>query len=75
MGNYSRCSWQVKGDGQFFPGMMSNPHTGKGGELSKVTEYRVEMVFEESIRSKVVETLIDIHPYETPAYHFIEVIL
>ncbi len=73
IGNYSKCSWQVKGEGQFLPGIMSNPYTGKRGEIKKTAEFRVEMALEDSIRDLAVRTLLDVHPYETPAFHLIEV--
>ena len=73
IGEYSDCSWQVKGDGQFAPGVLSRPYSGEKGELSVVNEYRVEMVLKEGLKESVVEVLKNVHPYETPAYHLIKV--
>lgn len=65
---YEKCSWEVLGTGQFLPLSGSNPFIGKQGALERVNEYRVEMVCDDSIIKKVVEKLIDSHPYEEPAY-------
>lgn len=71
MGNYSRCSWQTEGKGQFKPGKGSSPFTGSQGELSVVNEYRVEMVCGEENAENVRRALLASHPYEVPAWHFI----
>ncbi len=72
IGNYCECSWQVKGEGQFRPGNGSSPYSGERGELNRVSEYRVEIALEDSIKDSVLNVLLDAHPYETPAYHFLK---
>ena len=71
-GPYSRVCWQVLGEGQFQPEEGSTPFIGSAGALSCVPEYRVEMYCEPSCRETVEKALLQAHPYETPAYHFIE---
>lgn len=70
IGDYSRCSWQVKGDGQFQPGEGSDPFLGSKGRVERVTEYRVEMVCQDERLEAVGQALLQAHPYEEPAYHF-----
>ena len=72
IGEYTECSWQVKGEGQFKPGESSSPYSGEKGELYKVTEYRVEIALEDDLKEKIIEVLKKVHPYETPAYHLIK---
>ncbi|MCL2294944.1 MAG: NGG1p interacting factor NIF3 [Spirochaetes bacterium] len=72
IGKYSKCCWQVKGEGQFMPLEGSNPHLGVKGDVTKVSEYRVELVCREEDAEKVKRALLASHPYETPAYHFLE---
>ena len=72
LGNYSRCCWQCRGEGQFMPGQGSVPFSGRQGEVSRTAEYRVEVVCPESAASKVRSALLSAHPYEVPAWHFIE---
>lgn len=74
IGEYSKCSWETKGTGQFLPGDDSNPHLGEKGEVKKLEEYKVEMVLKESIAQNVLNTLLEVHPYEEPAYGLIKVI-
>ncbi len=68
IGNYDECCWEVLGNGQFRAQAGSQPTLGKIGELEKVSEYKVEMVCEDTLIHKVVETLLKEHPYEQPAY-------
>ena len=72
IGKYSNCCWQVKGDGQFMPEEGSAPYMGAKGEITKVSEYRVEMVCKNEDAEKIKKALLAAHPYEMPAYHFIE---
>ena len=71
IGKYSRCSWQTRGEGQFMPEEGSAPFLGTKGIVEKVSEYRVEMVCDESIAGKVRDALLSSHPYESPAWHFL----
>ena len=74
IGNYSNCSWQVKGQGQFKPEMGSSPFLGEIDKLEKVDEYRLELVCQESNIKVVVQAMLKAHPYETPAYHVVKVL-
>jgi len=74
IGDYKKCAWQTKGVGQFQPSKNSNPHVGEQGQVEKLTEYKVEMVLEESLKDKIIETLLDVHPYEEPAYGLIKIV-
>lgn len=67
IGNYDQCCWQVEGEGQFRPLEGSNPFIGETQQLEQVTEYRVEMVCEDSLIKSAVAALRAAHPYETPA--------
>lgn len=73
IGNYTKCSWQTAGTGQFLPGEDSQPAIGKQGEVEQLKEFQVEMVVDETSAEKVVDTLIKAHPYEEPAYGFIRI--
>lgn len=68
IGNYDRCAWQVKGQGQFRPLPGSHPHIGEQGELEVVDEYRVELVCPAGQLAAAVAALRASHPYETPAF-------
>lgn len=68
IGSYDQCCFQVRGEGQFRPLAGSDPYIGVHGEVERVLEYKVEMVFEESLYSEIIHALKSSHPYETPAY-------
>lgn len=74
MGNYSHCSWQVLGQGQFKPKVGSSPFLGEMNKLERVDEYRLELVCQASNIKKIVQAMIDAHPYETPAWHIVKVL-
>lgn len=72
IGNYDCCAWQIKGDGQFRALKGSSPYLGKIGEIEHTVEWKVEMVFDNHLREKVLAALIASHPYETPAYFVVK---
>lgn len=73
IGNYDHCCWQTKGCGQFRPLEGADPAIGKVGAVERVTEYKVEMVCEADKIQGVIKAMKAAHPYETPAYHYVEV--
>jgi len=69
LGNYSCCSWQVKGEGQFCPEAGSNAYIGKVGIVEKVVEYKVTTVcVDAAVVKAVITAMKKAHPYEMPAY-------
>ena len=73
IGNYDRCCWQTKGEGQFRPNDGSNPYLGTQDELMHVEEYKVELLCHSGEIKKVIKALKKSHPYETPAYHVVRI--
>ncbi len=72
-GQYDECCWEVLGNGQFRAQCGSKPTLGQIGRLEKVSEFKVEMVCEQSLIREVVEALLREHPYEQPAYFVTQV--
>ncbi|HDQ15008.1 MAG TPA: NGG1p interacting factor NIF3 [Sediminispirochaeta sp.] len=70
IGDYRRCSWQVRGMGQFEPGEGSSPFIGDLGRLEELPEYRVEIACPDQKLKSIAAALVEAHPYEEPAYHF-----
>lgn len=68
IGNYSDCSFMVKGTGTFKPLENTNPYIGTRGNLEKVAEYRLETVTTSKDLKRVIEFMINSHPYEEVAY-------
>ncbi|OTM97120.1 NGG1p interacting factor NIF3 [Acinetobacter pittii] len=74
IGNYENCPWQVKGIGQFKPVKGADPYIGELGELEQVDEWRVETIVIEENAKAVAKALKASHPYEEPAFEFIQII-
>ena len=68
IGNYTICSFRMKGIGTFVPGQSSNPLTGKKGKLSFEEEVRLEMECSTESLEAVIDALLKSHPYDEPAY-------
>lgn len=71
LGDYDRCAWQVKGQGQFRPLPGSDPYLGRQGEVEVVEEFRVEMICADEHLRAAVAALRASHPYETPAFDLV----
>lgn len=72
IGNYDSCSWQSRGQGQFRPLEGSKPWLGQLGSVETVVEYKVELVCQNDLITKVVAALKKVHPYEEPAYDVVQ---
>jgi len=70
IGNYDCCCWTTAGNGQFRPLPGSNPAIGSINKIENIKEIKVELICEKSKIKKVLETLKNNHPYETPAYQY-----
>jgi dinuclear metal center YbgI/SA1388 family protein len=68
IGDYSHCTFNLRGTGTFLPGEGTDPYIGQQGKLEQVEEVRLETIVPESIQSRVVEAMIQAHPYEEVAY-------
>jgi len=68
IGNYSDCTFQLKGTGTFRPGDGTDPYIGSQGELERVEEVRLETILPTSEKARVVDAMVKAHPYEEVAY-------
>ena len=66
--NYTLCSWQTEGKGQFMPIQDAKPVIGKVNEIEIVTEVKVEMMCHKDNIKDVVSSMKKCHPYESVAY-------
>lgn len=72
-GAYDHCSWETAGTGQFRPLDGSRPFVGAFGEVSRVTEFRVEMLCRDECLARVIDELRRAHPYEEPSYYAVKI--
>ncbi len=70
-GKYKNCSYSFMGTGHFTPINNALPFIGSKNQESQVAEERIEVVFPENLRERVVAALLQVHPYEEPAYDLI----
>lgn len=64
VGDYSYCSYSLKGVGRFMPNKGSNPYLGKEGILEEVVEERIEAICSLEALDHVLEEIKKAHPYE-----------
>lgn len=74
IGNYTKCSFESLGLGQFLPMNDSRPAIGTVGVLEKVEELKVEMICKDSALKAALEALMASHPYETPVYYVTQLV-
>lgn len=68
IGNYSDCTFSLRGQGTFLPLQGSQPFIGAPGELARVDECRLETIVPSHLLTAVLQAIKESHPYEEPAY-------
>jgi dinuclear metal center YbgI/SA1388 family protein len=68
IGNYSHCSFNTRGEGSFMANDSANPFVGEKGKVHFEEEQRVELIFPNLLKSKILSALLTAHPYEEVAY-------
>ena len=68
IGNYSKCSFNIKGTGSYMGNENSNPLVGEKGEIRFEDEVQIGVTFQKHLQSSVLKALYDSHPYEEVAY-------
>jgi len=69
IGNYKDCSFQLQGIGTFTPTGMAQPHLGQLNQPERVSEVRIEVVFNTHDEKALIAALKKHHPYEEVAYY------
>lgn len=67
VGNYTHCSFSVKGTGRFLPVDGAKPAIGHVGQPEEVAEERIEITCDDDSVKAVVAAIRDAHSYEEPA--------
>ncbi len=68
IGNYDFCSFNIPGKGTFRASSDANPFVGQANSFHSEDETRIEVVFPDYIKSKLIRALLATHPYEEVAY-------
>ena len=66
--NYTKCSWQTEGKGQFMPILNAKPAIGEIDQIETIHEVKVEMMCHKDKIKDVVTSMKNTHPYESVAY-------
>ncbi|MBL8683419.1 MAG: Nif3-like dinuclear metal center hexameric protein [Myxococcales bacterium] len=74
IGDYSRCSFRLRGTGTFFGDPAStSPVVGESGRLETVDEARLEVLVPIAKLDAVLAAHRRAHPYETPAFDLVRI--
>ena len=68
IGNYSNCSFNIKGIGTFKGNDNTTPTIGEKGELREEEEVKITLTFAKHLESKILQALFKVHSYEEVAY-------
>ncbi|WP_080793956.1 Nif3-like dinuclear metal center hexameric protein [Corynebacterium pacaense] len=71
IGDYSECTFEVEGTGQFRPLEGANLTEGEPDELFRAPELRIEFVAPRHLRDTLIDVLREQHPYEEPAFDIV----
>lgn len=66
IGNYSHCSFTVKGTGRFVPTSGAKPAIGEIDTLELVAEERIEVNCSDENLQNIIDAIRSAHPYEEP---------
>lgn len=72
VGNYSHCSFSVRGTGRFLPNAAANPHIGSAGHLETVEEEQIQVDVREDLLKPVLAAMRKAHPYEEIGFEVYE---
>ena len=68
IGNYSHCTFSMKGLGRYRPQPGATPFIGEVGKFEVVAEERIESVCARERLDEVLRAMKKVHPYEEVAY-------
>ncbi|MCU0457863.1 MAG: Nif3-like dinuclear metal center hexameric protein [Bacteroidales bacterium] len=71
IGNYDRCSFNLKGEGTYRAGEGADPFAGGVGEYHSEPEVRIEVVLPSHLKGPCVKAMLSAHPYEEVAWDLI----
>jgi len=71
IGNYSECSFNAEGKGTFKAGENTNPFVGEQHTRHEEAEVKAEVIFPFYLKNKILDALMQAHPYEEVAYDIV----
>lgn len=64
IGDYTFCSYSIKGVGRFKPGPGAHPAIGTPGQMTAVDEERIEVACRQAQVPDIIKVIKQVHPYE-----------
>lgn len=74
LGDYSFCSFSIRGKGRFKPSENADPHIGEANKLEVVEEEQISVNCDRRDAKRVVAALRAAHPYEEPLIDIVPLI-
>jgi hypothetical protein len=74
LGDYSFCSFSIKGKGRFKPSENADPHIGEANKLEVVEEEQISVNCGLKNAKQIVTALRAAHPYEEPLIDIVPLI-
>jgi dinuclear metal center YbgI/SA1388 family protein len=68
IGNYDNCGFISSGTGSFRGNEKTNPFAGEKGKIHFEQEIRFETILFSHLKDRVINAMLDAHPYEEVAY-------
>lgn len=73
VGDYDNVSYTSIGTGRFTPEAGANPTIGRTYTPEQVSEERTEVLVPNHLIGQIVQTIYEVHPYEEPVFHLLEI--
>ncbi len=73
IGEYEECSYNLEGYGTFKPSDSANPYVGEKGKRHIEPETRISVIFPKHLTGRVLQAMLEAHPYEEPAYEIFQI--
>lgn len=74
VGKYTHCAFITKGHGNNLPSSDANPFVGSVGKMNREPEDKIEMICEIEKLDDVIESILKVHPYESPTIDVVEIL-
>lgn len=72
IGDYEYCSYRIAGEGRYRAKAGAHPFVGTPGEMHSEPETRIEVIADAAVKDRVVQAMLQAHPYEEPAYDVLQ---
>ena len=72
IGDYEHCSYRIAGEGRYRAKAGAHPFVGTPGEMHSEPETRIEVIADAAVKDRVVQAMLQAHPYEEPAYDVLQ---